>query len=90
MKLVKSDWRSKLKSETLSDLLTVQLSSQSIKEFDPTPAIELWHLDSVHPPWTGQKTAGLRTTLLSHSEKHVYFFTSSYVFIHLDVQVMHM
>ncbi|KAK0140288.1 Zinc finger protein 862 [Merluccius polli] len=33
MKMVKSDWRSSLKCETLSDLLMVHLSSPSIKDF---------------------------------------------------------
>jgi len=37
MKMVKSDWRSSLKDETLSDLLFVYLSSPSIKDFDPSP-----------------------------------------------------
>ena len=47
MKLVKSDWRASLKSQTLSDLLTVQLSSASITDFDPAPAIKLWHVGSL-------------------------------------------
>jgi len=47
MKMVKSDWRSSLKDETLSDLLFVYLSSPSIKDFDPSPAVELWHASSI-------------------------------------------
>ena len=47
MKLVKSDWRASLKSQTLSDLLTVQLSSASITDFDPASAIKLWHVGSL-------------------------------------------
>lgn len=47
MKQVKTDWRSNLKSDTLSDLLTVQLSSPEIREYDPIKAGILWHQDSV-------------------------------------------
>lgn len=47
MKQVKTDWRSSLKSDTLSDLLMVQLSSPDISEYDPTKAVNLWHQDSV-------------------------------------------
>ncbi|XP_052401354.1 zinc finger protein 862-like [Carassius gibelio] len=47
MKMVKSDWRSSLKCETLSDLLFVHLSSPSIKDFDPSTAVEMWHASSI-------------------------------------------
>ncbi|XP_045921378.1 zinc finger protein 862-like [Micropterus dolomieu] len=47
MKQVKTDWRSNLKSDTLSDLLIVQLSSPEIKEYDPSKAVMLWHQNSV-------------------------------------------
>ena len=47
MKLVKSDWRSRLSTTTLCDLLVVQLSSPSIEDFDPNPAVQLWHQDSI-------------------------------------------
>lgn len=47
MKQVKTDWRSNLRSDTLSDLLMVQLSSPEIREYDPTKAVMLWHQDSV-------------------------------------------
>lgn len=40
MKLVKSDKWASLKSETLSDLLTVHLSSASLADFDPAPDIK--------------------------------------------------
>ncbi|KAG9334817.1 hypothetical protein JZ751_006447, partial [Albula glossodonta] len=43
IKLVSSDWRSCLTLRSLCDLLTVQLSITSIEDFDPTPAIQLWH-----------------------------------------------
>ncbi len=47
MKMVKSDWRSSLLSDTLSDLLTIQLCSPDIKDFDPSTAVMLWHENSV-------------------------------------------
>lgn len=47
MKQVKTDCRSNLKSDTLSDLLMVQLSSPEIREYDPSKAVMLWHQDSV-------------------------------------------
>lgn len=47
MKQVKTDWRSNLRSETLSDLLLVQLSSPSIQDYNPTCAVELWHQESI-------------------------------------------
>ncbi|KAJ7997993.1 hypothetical protein DPEC_G00218120 [Dallia pectoralis] len=42
MNQVKSDWRSGLRSDTLSDL-----SSPDIEHFDPDSAIHLWHQASV-------------------------------------------
>uniref|UniRef100_A0A665UE42 HAT C-terminal dimerisation domain-containing protein n=1 Tax=Echeneis naucrates TaxID=173247 RepID=A0A665UE42_ECHNA len=43
-----SDWRSRLKGETLSDLLKTLLCSPDIKNFDPSKAIDIWHADSFH------------------------------------------
>ncbi|KAK0134949.1 Zinc finger protein 862 [Merluccius polli] len=42
MKQVKTDWRSKLTSASLTDLLMVQLSSPEIRNYDPSTAIDLW------------------------------------------------
>lgn len=47
MKMVKSDWRSRLDANTLSDLLVVQLTSPDIPDYDPAPAVELWHSDCI-------------------------------------------
>lgn len=47
MKLEKSDWRSRLTTSSLCDLLVVQLSSPSIEDFDPNPAVQLWHQASI-------------------------------------------
>ncbi|KAG1673920.1 YTH domain-containing protein 1 [Nymphon striatum] len=43
MKLVKSDWRSVLKSKNLSDQLMVILATNDIDQYDPLPAIRLWN-----------------------------------------------
>ncbi|XP_060782584.1 zinc finger protein 862-like [Neoarius graeffei] len=43
MKLAKTDWRSRLTTSSLCDLLVVQLSSPYIDDFDPNPAVQLWH-----------------------------------------------
>jgi len=42
MKRVKNDWRNRLRSDTLTDLMTVVLHSQDIEEFDPMPAVKHW------------------------------------------------
>ncbi|KAG1656200.1 Phosphatidylinositol 4-kinase beta [Nymphon striatum] len=43
MKLVKSDWRSVLKSKNLSDQLMTILATNDIDQYDPLPAIRLWN-----------------------------------------------
>ena len=47
MKMIKSDWRSKLRADRLTDLMRILLDSPPISEFDPRPAVELWHAASV-------------------------------------------
>ena len=46
---VKSDWRCKLKEDSLNDLMHVALSRVTIKNFNPEPAIELWMDDAKKP-----------------------------------------
>ena len=41
-KMIKSDWRSKLHDKKVTDLLTVELNSPDIAEFDPHQSIQLW------------------------------------------------
>ena len=43
LKLVKSDWRTNLGNDVLTDLLHVSLHTATIGEFDPTAAIHLWN-----------------------------------------------
>ena len=46
---VKSDWRCKLKEDSLNDLMHVALSRVTVKNFNPEPAIELWMDDAKKP-----------------------------------------
>lgn len=70
MKHVKSDWRSGLRSGTLSDLLRVQLSSPNIEDFDPDSAIQLWHQASIRVRRTDfmERGAKKRKTQLEDEE----------------------
>ena len=43
---MKSDWRCKLKEDSLNDLMHVALSRVTVKNFNPEPAIELWMDDA--------------------------------------------
>ena len=42
MKRVKSDWRARLNTSTLSDLMLVLLEGPSIDDFEPLRACQLW------------------------------------------------
>ena len=60
LKLTKSNLRSKLRSDRLSDLMTIQLQSPPIVAFDPQEAIELWSAGAQRRPNTqplGQRVA---------------------------------
>ena len=52
MKLIKSEKRSSMKEESLSNSLMIKLEGPSIKEFDPLPAIELWFNKAHRRPGT--------------------------------------
>ncbi|XP_069109046.1 zinc finger protein 862-like [Argopecten irradians] len=43
MKMVKSDWRSRLGEQNLSDLMMVTLELPEVGKFDPLPCVELWY-----------------------------------------------
>ena len=43
MKLIKTDYRNKLRCDTMTQLIRIKLHSQSIEEFDPSPAIHHWN-----------------------------------------------
>ena len=42
MKLIKTDWRSRLTDDSLSDLMVIKLDSPDVQEFDPNPALAVW------------------------------------------------
>lgn len=42
MKRVKTDSRASLNESTLNDLVRINMEGPSVREFEPTPAIELW------------------------------------------------
>ena len=43
MKLVKSDRRTHMTEDTLSNSLTIKLEGPKIQDFDPIPAINVWY-----------------------------------------------
>ena len=46
MKLIKTESRNRLNSESMSDLMTVQMMTGEIGAFDPTAAIHVWNAKS--------------------------------------------
>ncbi|XP_078666292.1 zinc finger protein 862-like [Branchiostoma floridae x Branchiostoma belcheri] len=42
MNRIKTDWRARLESNSLTSLMTISLSPQSLDTFDPLPAVTLW------------------------------------------------
>ena len=67
MSVIKNDWRSRLKPETLTALMTITLSKDTIDTFDPDSAIELWFKDSKtqRRPQTRPYGSRMRTEELS-------------------------
>ena len=55
MKLVKTDFRSKLSNTALNGLLRIVLLSPTEAEFDPTPAIEHWYNAADRKQGTGRR-----------------------------------
>ena len=52
MKLIKTEKRSSMKEESLSNCFTTKLEGPSIKEFDPLPAIDIWFNKAQRRPGT--------------------------------------
>ena len=50
LNIIKSDKRVQLSNETLNDLLTISMNTDSLDCFDPDPAIDLWWNDKVRRP----------------------------------------
>ena len=42
MRHIKSDWRSRLTNSTLTDLMRILMESDSIENYNPEPAVDLW------------------------------------------------
>ena len=49
MKIIKTDWRSRLTDDSVSDLMTIKFDSPDVKDFDPQPAIDVWLLKKRMP-----------------------------------------
>ena len=49
MKIIKTDWRSRLTDDSVSDLMTIKFDSPEVKDFDPQPAIDVWLLKKRMP-----------------------------------------
>ena len=43
MKTTKTSYRNRLQSSTMTTLMTVQLHTAGVKDYDPTPAIHQWN-----------------------------------------------
>ena len=45
MKIQKSDWRSRLGDQHLSELMLISMEGAEIGQFDPMPAIQVWEAE---------------------------------------------
>jgi len=67
--LIKSNRRVQLSTETLNDLLTIATHTESIEDFNPDPAIDLWWKDKVRrPSQKPRKPYKKRAKLAAHDE----------------------
>ena len=62
MKQAKNDWRSRLLSDKMTEIMRVKIHSPSINEFDPLSAIHLWNSSS---------TRGRRMNQLPYDEREL-------------------
>jgi hypothetical protein len=60
MKQTKNDWRSRLLSDKMTEIMRVKIHSSSIKEFDPLSAIHLWNSSSTRGRRMNQQPYGER------------------------------
>ena len=60
MKQTKNDWRSRLLSDKMTEIMRVKIHSSSIKEFDPLSAIHLWNSSSTRGRRVNQQPYGER------------------------------
>ena len=50
LNVIKSNKRVHLNNDTLDDLLTISASNETLEDFDPDPAVNLWWNDKVRRP----------------------------------------
>ncbi|KAG1663896.1 hypothetical protein GQR58_020148 [Nymphon striatum] len=88
MKLVKSDWRSVLKSKNLSDQLMVILATNDIDQYDPLPAIRLWNSAGSKPRRedTNNVVPGRRENVLVRSDYNVPLLTEQPTTNYMHIQ----
>ncbi|XP_046561682.1 uncharacterized protein LOC124270694 [Haliotis rubra] len=67
MKSTKSDWRSRLSSSSLSSLMTVQLETPGIDDFNPEPSVMAWHLGAKRMPSFSGSVKAKHTNAAAHA-----------------------
>lgn len=60
MKLTKTDWRSRLTDDSLSDLMVIKLDSPDVHEFDPNPALAVWMEKKRMPDFNNRESRSRR------------------------------
>ena len=76
MKQAKNDWRSRLLSDKMTEIMRVQIHSSLIKEFDPLSAIHLWNSSSTRGRRVNQQPYGERE--LEEEEEELSEMESDY------------
>ncbi|XP_070554930.1 uncharacterized protein [Ptychodera flava] len=72
MKLTKTDYRNKLSSQSMTEIMRIKLHSPRIEDFDPTPAIHMWNSGSNRqrrPNFMATSSAVLTDMLASAGEQ---------------------
>ena len=57
MKIIKTEYRNKLSSDALTEIMRIKFHSSEIGSFDPTPAIHLWNASNRRPCFLDKKTS---------------------------------
>ena len=67
MKKNKTDYRNKLSAESLSDVMTIQLHSAKIPDFNPLPAVHHWFKSAARPRRPGIQDDPLMAAVAAES-----------------------
>ena len=59
MKIITTDWRSRLTDDSVSDLTIIKPDSPEVKDFEPQPAIDVW-LQKKRMPYFNDKRSRSR------------------------------